>query len=385
MSDLRCSVRKAIVGIAGAIAIAACVPRASKAQSAQSAAQYRTRLLATLRARKVTMDTLDTLRARRVMDLPPDSLVTGVVRVRYSKLNVGTDLDATLRAAVQHTAAIADAQFGDARLEGPEAVIVVKRIQRTDVGAFSFDMVQVELPGSTGRITTIRAPITQRKLSDEMLQMIGTLATNGVPANVTKWAGFWAPSSPLTGDDWEAAALDLTTSTSSVSRTCYSGSLSGCESALGLTAVHDPLVDWYTPEGWRALVSTWDPPVGDLGLVAAHEECVEKKVMATCERLARMRQVPVPLNMSTRSTLFNLALARGGRSAYTRLRNAKGTPLEVLSTVAGVSADSLVDEWRARTLAAVPHAARPSAGETTVLVAWTLLFGFAATRRRPWR
>lgn len=382
MFELRRAMRATIVGVAGLLAIATLVPREC---TAQSAAQYRARLTATLRSRKFAQDTLDTLRARRALDLPPDSLTIGVVRVRYSKLNLGPDLEATLRAAVQRTAAIADAQFGDARLEGPQAVIVVNRVARTQFTSLSFDLVQVELPGSSGRISTIRVPLTQRKLSDEMLDMIGTLATVGVPLNVSRWAGYWAPSRPLTADEWQAAALDLTTSSSSVSRTCYSGSVAGCEAALGLTAVHDPLVEWYTPEGWRALVATWDPPAGDPGLIADHAECVEKKVMETCKRLARMRQVPVPLNMSTRSTIFNLAIARGGRSAYTRLRNATGTPLEVLSTVAGVAPDVLVDDWRTRTLAAVPHAALPSAADTTVLVAWTLLFGFVATRRRPWR
>lgn len=367
------------VPVALMIAVAATVPQTVHAQ----AAQYRARLVSALRTRKVVLDSLDTLRARRAIDLPPDSLTSGVVRVRYAKANLGPDLEATLRSAVRRAAAIADAQFGDARLDEPGAVIVVNRVQRVQLSSLTFDVVQVELPGRTGRISLVRAPVTQRKLADELLDMVGTIATEGVPADVSKWAGFWAPSRPLVADDWQAAALDLATSSSSVARTCYSGSVAGCESALGLTPVHDPLTEWYTPEGWRALVSSWDPPAGDPVLSAAHAECVEKKVMATCERLARSRQVPVPLNMATRSTLFNLAIARGGRSAYARLRGATGTPLQVLSSVAGVPPEVLVDDWRTRTLAAVPHAARPSAAETTALVAWTVIFGFAATLRRP--
>lgn len=105
MSELRRAVRRTIAGVAGLFAVAAFVPHAS---AAQSAAQYRARLSATLRARKVAMDSLDTLRTRRAQDLPPDSLVSGVVRVRYSKLNLGPDLEATLRAAVQHAGALAD-------------------------------------------------------------------------------------------------------------------------------------------------------------------------------------------------------------------------------------------------------------------------------------
>ena len=107
--------------------------------------------------------------------------------------------------------------------------------------------------------------------------------------------------------------------------------------------------------------------------------------METCKRLARSLRIPIPLNMWTRSTLFDLAIERGGRSAYTRLRDAQGTPLEVLATVAGVGPAVLVNDWRTHVLAAVPHSAVPSGSETTVLIAWTLVFGFAATRRRPWR
>jgi hypothetical protein len=381
MSDRRTAAHKLAV-VASAVAMAAIAPHAL---GAQSTAQFRARLLSTLHERRIVLDSLDTLRARRAIDLPPDSVTNGIVRVRYAKANLGADLEATVRAAVQRASVIAERQIGDAHLTGAGSVIVVNRVQRPPLGSLRFDVVQVELPGPNGRISVVGYPVTQRKLTDELLDMIGTLATDGVPADVIKWAGFWAPSRPLTADDWRAAALDLTTSNSSVARTCFSGSLTGCESALGLTVVHDPLVEWYTPEGWRALVSSWDPPVGDPVLAAAHAECVEKKVVETCKRLAGSRQVPVPLNMNTRSTLFNLAIARGGRSAYARLREATGTPLEVLAKVAGVTPAALVDDWRTRALAAVPYSALPSAGDTTALVAWTVLFGFAATRRRPWR
>lgn len=382
MSEVQRGRFRAILALAGALGIAALVPRAA---GAQSAAQYRARLGTTLRDRRVLLDSLDTLRARRAVDFPPDSMTSGVVRVRYSRANLGPDLETTLRAAVQRAGAIAATQFGDAQLQGAGSVIVVNRVQRTVISSLSFDLLQVELPGTEGRLSTLRAPLTQANLSDELLEMIGTLATNGIPANVSRWAGYWAPSHPLTTDEWQAAALDLATSSSSVARTCYSGSVAGCESALGLTPVHDALVEWYTPEGWRALVGSWDPPAGDPILAAEHAECVEKKVMETCQRLARMRQVPVPLNMSTRSTLFGLALAHGGRSGYTRLRAATGTPLEALSTVAGVPPDVLIDDWRTHALAAVPHSVRPSAADTSALLAWTVLFGFAATRRRAWR
>lgn len=380
MSDLRRAARAAIFALAGAVSAGVCIAPAARPQSVE---QLRHRLVSALRARQAAQDTFDVLRRRRATDLPPDSLVSGVVRVRYAEENLGPDLEATLRAAVRNAAILADRQFGDARFDAAQSVIVVNRVQRMQFAALTVDIVQVELPGPSGRMLTLRSPVTQRKLSDGILDMLGSVATNGIPPNVSLWAGYRAPSQPLTGDDWQAAALDLTTSNSAVSRACYSGSIAGCESALGLVPARDPLVEWYTPEGWRALVGSVSPPINDAKQKAAYDECVDKKVFATCERLARQRQIPVPLNMSTRATLFDLAIARGGRSAYARLRTATGTPLEALSEVAGVPPATLVDDWRTRALAAVPHSIRPSAADSAVLVTWTLLFGIAATRRRP--
>ena len=105
--------------------------------------------------------------------------------------------------------------------------------------------------------------------------------------------------------------------------------------------------------------------------------------MEVCERLSRTRPIPIPLQFGARQTLFGLALERGGRTAYSRLAAAKGTPLQILSTISGVSADSLIREWRARVAAAAPKSPSPSVEEAAVFVGWTLLFGFAATRRRP--
>ncbi|MGH7656440.1 MAG: hypothetical protein ACREN6_17460 [Gemmatimonadaceae bacterium] len=373
---------RATVGAWMAFTLAASVPLAVRAQDSP---RLRTRLVAALRDRKTMIDSSDALRANRARDLPPDSLSSGVVHVRFSKQNLGTDLQASLAAAVARAGAIADVQFGDAKLDGPGSVILVERVEAPSWTALTLNVLRVELPGANGRIAIVRSPLTESKLSDELLDMLGSLATQGVPVNVTKWVGYWAPSRPLTSDDWLGASLDLMTSNSSVTRTCFTGSEAACEIALGLTPVSDPLVDWYTPEGWRALVSTWDSPANDAALAAAHAECVTRKVFETCKRLARTRNVPVPLNMMTRSTLFNLAIARGGRSAYTRLRSATGTPREVLASIAGVPIEALVDDWRTHAIAAAPHSVLPSGRETTALIAWTALFGFAATRRRVWR
>ena len=146
---------------AGMLLLATGAPRSA---AGQSAAQFRTRMMSALHDRRVALDSLAILRARRTIDLPPDSLTTGAIRVRYSRGNLGPDLQMTLAAAVQRAAAIADAQLGDATLDSSaEAVVLVTRVQRVQLSALSFGIVRVELPGNDGRISVVRAPITERQ------------------------------------------------------------------------------------------------------------------------------------------------------------------------------------------------------------------------------
>jgi hypothetical protein len=354
------------------------------AAHAQSVDQLRARLVSASRLGHLLRDSLKVLHDARVRELPPDSLAAGELRFRFVKSNFGTDLQATLQAAGTHTMAAADSMFGDALrgIAGTAPILATR--SHSSFGRFSTaDLVTLELADNGGRSTTVRAPITERKLEDGILDILGTMATARVPENVIQWGGGWVPSRRTTHESWEDASIDLASSNAAVARTCYAGSLPACETALGLTDVHDALSEWYSPEGWRILVSSWKPPKDAYSVIADRVECVEKKVMAVCEQLSRTRPVPIPLTFATRATLLGLALERGGRPAYSRLMGAKGTALQMLSTAAGVTPDSLIREWRTRVLAAAPKSASPSPMEASVFIAWTLAFGFAASRRRP--
>jgi hypothetical protein len=366
---------------ASALAAAALSPCPAHAQSAD---QLRTRLLAAARRANTLSDSLRALHKLRARELPPDSLAAGELRFRFLKSNFGADLQASLQSAATHSMAIADSMFGDAVHGIVGAAPITATRSHSSVGQFaSLDMVRLEIADGGGRSTLIRAPVTQREIEDGILDLIGTMATAQAPAIATAWAGGWVPSRHLTRESWADAAIDLASSNAAIARTCYAGSVPACESALGLTVVRDSLAEWYTPEGWRVLVSTWRPPKDAFSVIAERAECLEKKANAVCERLARSRPVPIPLNFTTRSSLLGLALERGGRDAYSRLAGAEGTPLQILAAAAGVAPDSLVREWRSRVLAAAPKSAGPSVTEATVFVAWTLIFAFAAGRRRP--
>jgi hypothetical protein len=381
MSDRRGTWRGALaLGVAALVML----PAAPRGGGAQSVAQLRARLVATIRNTNIVRDSIAAMRARRGAELPPDSMAGGSIRLRFEKKNLGPELQATLQSAAERAWRIADTLFGDAAAKAAGALPIVVNHERAGLigSTASIDMVVLELSGPGGRSTQVHRPLTERRLADGILDLVGTLAMLSVPDAVIHWAGYWTPAHRLTGDDWRDAALDLATSSSSVTRTCYAGSLQSCESALGLTTVRDPLVEWYSPDGWRMLVGSWQARKDDMALAADRDACVVRKVAATCERLARSRPVPIPLTMYTRATLLGLALERGGHSAYARLLGAKGNPLQILAATAGVAPDALMDEWRSRLLAALPHSVIPTPAETGVLIAWTVLFGVVATRSR---
>lgn len=375
-------------GVPAAIALPAAallaVTLLARPCASQSAAQYRARLVAAARRTEVLRDSVRLIHAMRSSDLPADSLVVGELSFRFVAANLGSGLQGLLRSAAERSMRIADTMLGDDlhAVAGTAPILVTRG--RTRIGGFAgADQVTLELANGNGRTTTVRAPVTGARLEAGILDLLGTMATGRVPSQVLTWGGAWVPSRRLSREDWEGSAIDLASSNSIVARTCYSGSVPACESALGLTAVTDPLSEWYSPDGWRVLVASWKPRKDSLLTIADRAQCLEKNVSEVCERLARSRPVPIPLTIATRQTLVGFALERGGRSAYSRLVHASGTPLQALATAAGVSADSLIRGWRSRSLSAAPESAGPSPGEAAVFVAFALAFGLAAGLRRP--
>ncbi len=380
MSNQPRGVRCALAGLT--LAALAMAPART---TAQSTAELRARLVASARRVALLKDSLSALHEMRTADLPADSLNVGGLRFRFLTTNFGTDLQATLKTAATQSMRVADSIFGDEASGVASKTPILATRATTQFGPLlaSASMVALEIADGGGRSNNVRAPVTARKLEDAILDLLGTLATRRVPVDVVTWGGDWVPSRRIGADDWQNAAVDLASSNAVVARSCYSGSVPACESALGLTLVHDPLTEWYTPDGWRVLVSSWKPSKDSVAMITDRVECIEKNVVAACERLARSHPVPIPVSINTRQTLFGLALERGGRQAYSRLINAKGTRLEILSIAAGVPPDSLIREWRTRVIASAPKSASPTPLEATVFVAWAMVLGFAAGRRRP--
>jgi hypothetical protein len=320
------------------------------------------------------------LRSEAIALAPKDSLRAGALTVKYTADDLSRSTVATLARGAAIAWGEAQAALGDAatRVVGRLPIIVNERrwVQRLEPRHIDFG-----LQGVPTRGRTFLAPIGDQEVATELLDLLGTVASIDEPAGLKAWFGDWIPLVNVTPQRWSDAAIDLATSNTSVARDCFGGSTMRCESALGLVEAKDPLRDWYSDEDLRVLVSTFARQAQYTN--EELDKCLSGNSPATCLAIARTRPVPRPLNGDSRRTVLGLALELGGTKAYDRLISAKGTALEILSVTAGVPADSLMAEWRRRVLAAAPARVKPELLEASAMVAWTLLFAFGATRRRP--
>ena len=348
----------------------------------QDAVRLRTRLLEAVQAERAAADTLQALRQRGRRDLPPDSLVAGTIVVRYDARELsGSPLEATAAGARLAFQEMRDYLGDGASLVGSTAPIIARKIP--SLAGFTTQGLEFSLPHAPGRNARTGLPIRARAVANAMAELLGSLAPDQAPAAIRRWSRDWIPVRSLDHAAWERAAVDLATSNSAATRACHAGGLAQCASALGFTAVNDPLTEWYSPEDWRVLVSSWTPGGLDVSAQRERVACLDDRDLRLCERLSRRRNVPIPLSIWTRQTMYDLALTKGGAGAFTRMHHADGTALDILAATAGTTPDSLLSVWRARVLAAAPRETRPGALEATLALAWTLAFGVAATRSRP--
>lgn len=349
--------------------------------SAQDAAQIRARALAASRHALALRARYDSVRRANRAVLPSDSIRAGGLTLRVDPEVVrGTTRRtierATARASEQIHRTLGSAA-DDLTVGNPVIVRALPAYGLTWLGS----RLVFGLAGVPGRAGMYAPTLTEREATAAILDLVGSLAAARAPASVRWWTLGWIPAFWEEESRWADLAVEMAVSRSSVARACHRGAIGQCERALGLVPVQDPLTEWYAPEDWRALLDGWKPL--DPEMDAVRRDCVERRVPASCERAARERTVPLPLALAARQTLLALALERGGTDAYRRMLASNGTVREVLTATAGIGADSLVAEWRARALAASPHGTRPGVTEAGFALAWVVLFALGAARRRP--
>jgi hypothetical protein len=367
-----------------AIPVFALIAFATHAGAAQDLNKIGARLVAADRAYNAAHDSLQALAtAERDRKLPYDSIVAGSLMLRYT----AKDFSPSEQAIFQHGAGAAWKQMQDAL--GDAADRIARRTpiaigQRTWHNALAQQIIEFSIPGAEARSHSFSAPVSETQADDAIIDLIGSVASADEPPGLEHFSGAWIPAAGLGDRQWNTAAIDLATSNSAVTRDCYAGSIPRCKSALGLTEVADPLVEWYSPADWRVMVSGIRKTPGELpGRRASIDACLAGDAPKECEWLMRERPIPRPLDMEARHTLVAFALEVGGPKAYDRLTSATGGASELLAATSGVGIDTLVARWRAQVLAATPANVRPRVLEATSMIVWILLFAFVAQRKRP--
>ncbi len=190
--------------------------------------------------------------------------------------------------------------------------------------------------------------------------------------------------------DRAATYVQLVTAPSQAARDCFLGSLARCRDALEVGASADVITAWYPSPGERHALITGDfadyfnhgaNAVAFRGCAAGND--------TTCTELLRSLPkgvLPRPLGYDARATLAHLALRLGGREAYHRLLADPSAPIgDRLAAAAGVSADSLLAQWRSAIIAARPAAVALPSWAFWIAFVWTAFFAACGLRSSRWR
>ena len=349
--------------------------------SAQRTSSTKQLVLAAAHAYRASLDSLHARAEQLRSAAPPrDSLRAGALRIQAT-----TPLSGGTRQALQHAA---DAAWRDLHVSlGDSAVVATTNLAllyREDTARSLFDRPSAHIWQARvlARGNALTLPLNEHETSDVILDQLGSTAAAALPAQLSAWVGAWIPARRLTKGEWADVAVLMATSNAAVVRGCHSGAVSSCASALVLTPVSDPFTEWYAPEDWQVIASTYTHDATDSSK-ALHHACAEQRLAEACLRIFRSRDVPVPLPTAARHSLVAFALERGGQGAYARLLAANGTSLDMLASAASLAPDSLLAAWRVRVIDAPPHTVRPKVLEATLLLGWALAFGALAGRKQP--
>jgi hypothetical protein len=243
--------------------------------------------------------------------------------------------------------------------------------------------------GQGGRRTSIeiRRPVDPSRVERFLLRHAGVNVTRAIPA----LEGFAGADLPLEEPDqaYQLAARELALSWSSPARRCYAGSIADCRRILTRAHGQARLDTWYDPADHRAVATSHAGDIAKTDTVRhrLRNRCNDGED-AACTELARsFAEARFPLSTNPRATFVTHALWRADSSALVRLRAApsEGTPdvVALLSAATGVSEDSLLAGWQARTNDALARSRPPAFPLIAGTAVWGLILLGISTRRRP--
>ncbi|WKW12661.1 hypothetical protein Strain138_001960 [Pseudogemmatithrix spongiicola] len=278
----------------------------------------------------------------RLRSRPDDSLVFSGAVVRFTSADVPAAERRRLAAAFATADRELQAELGD--------------VARTLLAETRWQLTVLKRPGALGRPFVSLLPATRRSESAASLlrfplssETVVRIIKNGVGDRiVARHAAFgsWLGGSLFLRDRAEmyyGASRDLVLRGTTRSRRCARGDVREC------TIILDPARrdEWYTEEDTR-------------------------------------RNFP-PASAGVRATLFMFVMERAGPQLVTAMdaAPADASPIAVLASAASLDPDQLITQWQAAISSGGEARARVSPAMGLTSLAWILVFGLVATRRRP--
>jgi len=235
------------------------------------------------------------------------------------------------------------------------------------------------------------------QISDAIVWAADKILLSALSERVTRWL----PSPPLyeltnarrdrlSKVHFEWTYVALVTSSYSMDRGCFAGSMEACKHALWINDVDKPVTELYDAQERRRLVEGLDRSRANVFEMAVLSHgCTAQGRDSDCieylEAIPR-DMLPLPYTPGVRRSLMQAAIEAGGDGSYGRLVGAnKETVAGMLESVSGLTVDTLVAEWYAATMEArpTPTAITPALGLSCAI--WVFLFVLTATRSSRWR
>jgi hypothetical protein len=218
-------------------------------------------------------------------------------------------------------------------------------------------------------------------------QKVEELITNELNPSIRAWMGAVMPMDPPTKATWANARIDLFLSQADAARRCVDGDHFRCLQILELEPVDDPAFVYLTAPQRRLLV------IQRGGLIrradpGQFDRCASGGELTACDALVRMipsDAVPRPVPPSVRQSFARFALAAGGAGAFDRFASAGPAIRNRIEAASKMSADSVVDQWRAALVDARTTSTALDGRTALSSVFWIGLCACLALRSSRWR
>ena len=321
----------------------------------------------------------------RLLDLPRDTVIVGTMKWLIDKSRTPAFPDAIARAWEDvHRVFGAEARV----LHGRTHAARMRSAGTRDTSQKVIDLIELPSSGVLDIFDRVQARESAVVIAGRMSRRAARVIMQAGDDRVVKWLVTPVDPTPLRTGNRELMYVDLVTAPSQVASRCLAGDLVRCRDALGILETVDPLTEWYDAPERRLLVARMRDHLANGPRRAEFVECVDRHSYATCDRILRSMPgyvAPPALPPSARHHLFRLAIAAGGRDAYSRFALGTATVEQRLAAAAGMPIDSIVAHWRSDLMAARPPSPVPSMVSIWTTVAWGIAIMLLALRVVSWR